>query len=55
MKYAKDALQAGVDRAIKLEFQGAKVSSDAGSFPYRDLDVAAQLPRRPDRAYRPPS
>lgn len=35
----KDALRVGFDRAIKLEFHGARVSSDAGLFPYRDLDV----------------
>ena len=29
----KDALRVGFDRAIKLEFHGAKVSSDAGHFP----------------------
>ena len=39
----RDALRVGFDRAIKLEFHGAKVSSDAGLFPYRDLDEAAQL------------
>jgi hypothetical protein len=39
----KDALRVGFDRAIKLEFHGAKVSSDAGLFPYRDLDDATQL------------
>ena len=39
----KDALRLGFDRAIKLEFHGAKVSSDAGLFPYRDLDEAADL------------
>ncbi len=43
MKYAKDALRVGFNRAIKLEFHGAKVSSDAGLFPHRDLDEAAQL------------
>ena len=37
----KDALRVGFDRAIKLEFRGAKVSSDAGLFPCRDLDDAA--------------
>jgi len=36
-------LRVGFDHAIKLEFHGAKVSSDAGLFPYRDLDEAAQL------------
>ncbi len=39
----KDALRVGFDRAVKLAFHGAKVSSDAGLFPYRDLDEAAQL------------
>ena len=39
----KDALRLGFDRAIKLEFHGARVSSDAGLFPYRDLDDAARL------------
>ena len=39
----KDALRVGFDRAIKLTFHGAKVSSDAGLFPYRDLDDAARL------------
>ena len=32
------ALRVGCDSAIKLEFHGAKVSSDAGLFPFRDLD-----------------
>ena len=40
---SKDALRVDFDRAIKLEFHGARVSSDAGLFPYRDLDDAAQL------------
>ncbi len=31
----------GCGRAIKLEFHGAKVGSDAGLFPCRDLDEAA--------------
>ena len=39
----KDALRVGFDRAIKREFHGARVSSDAGLFPYRDLDEAAHL------------
>ena len=39
----KDALQVGFDRAIKLEFHGARVSSDAGLFPYRDLDDGSEL------------
>lgn len=38
-----DALRVGFDRTIKLRFHGAKVSSDAGLFPYRDLDEAAGL------------
>ena len=39
----KDALRVGFDRAIKLRFHGARISSDAGLFPYRDLDEAAQM------------
>ena len=39
----KDALRVGFDRAIKLEFHGSRVSSEAGIFPYRDLDDAARL------------
>jgi hypothetical protein len=39
----RDASRFGFDRAIKLEFHGARVSSDAGLFPYRDVDGAACL------------
>ena len=39
----RDALRVGIDRAIELEFDSAKINSDAGLFPYRDLDEAAQL------------
>jgi len=39
----QQALRVGFDRAIKLEFQGARGSSDAGLFLFRDLDEAAQL------------
>ena len=39
----RHALRVGFDRAIKLEFHGARVSSDAGLFSYRDLDEAAGL------------
>ena len=39
----QSVLRVGFDRAIKLEFHGARVSSDAGLFPYRDLDDAAKL------------
>ena len=35
-------MRVGCDRALKLEFHGAKVSSDADLSPYRDLDEAAQ-------------
>ncbi len=37
------ALRVGFEGTINLEFHGAKVSSDAGLFPYRDIDEAAQL------------
>ena len=39
----KEALRLDFDRRIKLEFHGARVSSDAGLFPYRDLDDTMQL------------
>ncbi len=39
----KDVLRVGFDRTVKLAFHGATVSSDAGLFPYRDLDEAAGL------------
>lgn len=39
----KDDLRVGFDSAIKLEFHEARVSSDAGLFPFRDLDEAVQL------------
>ena len=39
----QEALRVGFDRVIKLEFHGARVSSDAGLFPFRDLDEAVQL------------
>ena len=39
----KVALRAGFDSAIQLEFPGVRVSSDAGLFPFRDLDGAVQL------------
>jgi len=38
-----DALRLSFDRTIKLQFHGAKLSSDTGLFPYRDLDEAAEL------------
>ena len=39
----QQALRVGFDSAIKLEFHGARVSSDAGLFAFRDLDEAIQL------------
>jgi hypothetical protein len=39
----QQALRVGFDSVIQVEFHGAKVSSDAGLFPFRDLDEAVQL------------
>ncbi len=39
----KDAFRVGFDNRLRLEFHGAKVSTDGGLFPYRELDDAAQL------------
>jgi len=39
----QQALRVDSDSAIKLEFHGAKVSSDAGLFPFRELGEAVQL------------
>lgn len=39
----KEALWPRFDRRIKLQFHGASVSSDAGLFPFRDLDEVCGL------------
>ena len=36
-------MKLGFDGEIKLEFHGAKVTSDSGLFAYRDLDNAQRL------------
>lgn len=37
-----DALRVDFDRSIKLEFHGARISSDAGLFSYRELAEAME-------------
>ncbi len=39
----RDALRVGFDNRLRLQFHGAKISTEGGLFPYRELDEAARL------------
>lgn len=39
----KEAFRVDFDKRLRLEFHRAKVSTDAGLIPYRELDDAARL------------
>jgi len=39
----RDALRVGFDGQIRLEFYGAKLTSDVGLLAYRELDDALRL------------
>ena len=48
----KDALRVVFDPGLKLEFHGAKVTSDGGLIPYRELDEAFGLTDRTENLLR---
>ena len=50
----KDALRVDFDSQIKLEFQGAAVTSDAGLVAYRELDEVLSLTAMADDLFRDP-
>ena len=46
----KEALRVDFDRSVKVEFHGAKVTSDAGLLAFRELGEALGLTRQGDRS-----
>ena len=48
----KRALRVGFDKSVKLEFHGAKISSDAGLMLHRELDEGLKVRAKIEEACR---